>query len=158
MPWWGWLLIGIAVFLVAAAVVLYILGKRMQKKQAEAEKQMELMKQQVSILVIDKQKKKMTEAGLPEAVLEQAPKYARRMKLPVVKCKIGPRIMTLIADQKVYDILPVKKTCTVTVSGIYIIGVKSMFGKQDALPAKKKSWFKRLSDTIQEKGGAAPVK
>ena len=35
MPWWGWLLIGIAVFLVAAAVVLYILGKRMQKKQAE---------------------------------------------------------------------------------------------------------------------------
>ena len=147
MPWWGWLLIGIAVFLVAAAVVLYILGKRMQKKQAEAEKQMELMKQQVSILVIDKQKKKMTEAGLPEAVLEQAPKYARRMKLPVVKCKIGPRIMTLIADQKVYDILPVKKTCTVTVSGIYITELKSVRGGSvPKIPEKKKNFFQKLRD------------
>ncbi|MBQ6680014.1 MAG: hypothetical protein IJM76_08360 [Lachnospiraceae bacterium] len=146
MPWWGWLLIGIAVFLVAAAVVLYILGKRMQKKQAEAEKQMELMKQQVSILVIDKQKKKMTEAGLPEAVLEQAPKYARRMKLPVVKCKIGPRIMTLIADQKVYDILPVKKTCTVTVSGIYITELKSVRGGSVPKIPEKKNFFQKLRD------------
>ena len=146
MPWWGWLLIGIAVFLVAAAVVLYILGKRMQKKQAEAEKQMELMKQQVSILVIDKQKKKMTEAGLPEAVLEQAPTYARRMKLPVVKCKIGPRIMTLIADQKVYDILPVKKTCTVTVSGIYITELKSVRGGSVPKIPEKKNFFQKLRD------------
>ena len=146
MPWWGWLLIGIAVFLVAAAVVLYILGKKMQKKQAEAEKQMELMKQQVSILVIDKQKKKMTEAGLPEAVLEQAPKYARRMKLPVVKCKIGPRIMTLIADQKVYDILPVKKTCTVTVSGIYITELKSVRGGSVPKIPEKKNFFQKLRD------------
>lgn len=146
MPWWGWLLIGIAVFLVAAVVVLFILGRRMQKKQAEAEKQMEMMKQQVSILVIDKQKKKMTEAGLPDAVIEQAPKYTRRMKLPVVKCKIGPRIMTLIADQKVFDIIPVKKTCTVTVSGIYITELKSVRGGTVPKIQEKKNFFQKLRD------------
>ena len=146
MPWWGWLLIGIAVFLVAAFVVLFILGKRMQRKQAEAEKQMEMMKQQVSILVIDKQKKKMTEAGLPDAVIEQAPKYTRRMKLPVVKCKIGPRIMTLIADQKVFDIIPVKKTCTVTVSGIYITELKSVRGGTVPKIQEKKNFFQKLRD------------
>ena len=146
MPWWGWLLIGIAVFLVAAFVVLFILGRRMQRKQAEAEKQMEMMKQQVSILVIDKQKKKMTEAGLPDAVIEQAPKYTRRMKLPVVKCKIGPRIMTLIADQKVFDIIPVKKTCTVTVSGIYITELKSVRGGTVPKIQEKKNFFQKLRD------------
>lgn len=147
MPWWGWMLIGIGVFLIAAVVVLYIVGSRLQKKQAEAEQQMESVKQSISILVIDKQKKKMTEAGLPEAVIEQTPKYARRMKVPVVKCKVGPRIMVLIADQKVYDIIPVKKTCTVMISGIYITELKSVRGGSvPKIPEKKKGFMAKLRD------------
>ena len=147
MPWWGWMLIGIGVFLIAAVVVLYIVGSRLQKKQAEAEQQMEAVKQSISILVIDKQKKKMTEAGLPEAVIEQTPKYARRMKVPVVKCKVGPRIMVLIADQKVYDIIPVKKTCTVMISGIYITELKSVRGGSvPKIPEKKKGFMAKLRD------------
>ena len=147
MPWWGWMLIGIGIFLIAAVVVLYIVGSRLQKKQAETEQQMETMKQSISILVIDKQKKKMKEAGLPEAVIEQTPKYARRLKVPVVKCKVGPRIMVLIADQKVYDILPVKKTCTVTVSGIYITELKSVRGGSvPKIPEKKKCFLEKMRD------------
>ena len=147
MPWWGWMLIGIGIFLIAAVVVLYIVGSRLQKKQAETEQQMETMKQSISILVIDKQKKKMKEAGLPEAVIEQTPKYARRLKVPVVKCKVGPRIMVLIADQKVYDILPVKKTCTVTVSGIYITELKSVRGGSvPKIPEKKKGFLEKMRD------------
>ena len=118
----------------------------MQKQQAEAQKQMELTKQQVSILVIDKQKKKMIEAGLPEAVIEQAPKYSRRMKLPVVKAKIGPRVMTLIADAKVYDILPVKKTCTVMVSGMYITELKSVRGGTVPKLPEKKGFLQKIRD------------
>ena len=91
MPWWGWLIIGILAFLIAAIVVLFIFGRRMQRKQADTEKQMEAMKQQVSILVIDKQKKRMIDSGLPDAVIQQTPKYARRMKVPLVRAKIGPR-------------------------------------------------------------------
>ena len=138
MPWWGWLIIGIVAALIIVIVVLMIVGRKLQTKQADAQKQMEAMKQQYSILVIDKQKKKMTEAGLPDAVIEQTPKYSRRMKVPVVKAKIGPRVMNLIADPGVYEILPVKKTCTVTISGIYITELKSVRGGTvPKLPEKK---------------------
>ena len=128
MPWWGIVLIVLGVLLVAFIVFAMTYGKKMQKQQAEAEKAMQANKQYVSILVIDKQKKKLTEAGLPDAVVQSPPKMSRLVKMPVVKAKIGQRVMTLIADQKVYEILPVKKTCTVGVSGIYITELKSVRG------------------------------
>lgn len=151
MQWWGWLILGILVVLIGLLVFMYFFGRKMQKKQSEAEKQMEQMKQQVSALIIDKQKKKLTEAGLPDAVINETPKYARRMKVPVVKCKIGPRVMTLIADAKVYDIIPVKKTCTLTVSGIYITEIKSVRGGSVPKPQVKKNAFQKMRDKLQEK-------
>ncbi len=147
MPWWGIMLIVIGAVLVAAVVALFIFGKRMQKKQAEAEKQMAEVKQTVTILVIDKQKKKMKESGLPESVIAQAPKYTRNLKMPVVKAKVGPRVMTLIADNEVYDLLPVKKTVTVSVSGIYITEIKSVRGASvPKKPEKKKNFLQKLRD------------
>ena len=71
MPWWGWLIIGIVALLIGVVVFLFFFGRKLQRKQADAEKQMEAMKQQVSILVIDKQKKKMIESGLPEQVINE---------------------------------------------------------------------------------------
>ena len=47
-------LIIIAVVLVGAAVALYFLGKRAQKKQAEQQEQINATKQTISMLVIDK--------------------------------------------------------------------------------------------------------
>ena len=151
MPWWLTLIfvvLGLAIFVL---VFLIIYGRRMQKKQSAAEEQMEATKQQVSILVIDKAKKKVTEAGLPDSVVEQTPKYARFMKMPVVKAKVGPRIMTLIADPKVYEIIPVKKTCTVMVSGIYITELKSVRGGSVPKAPKKKKLVERLRDKLQKK-------
>ncbi|MBQ6549970.1 MAG: hypothetical protein IJL78_00995 [Lachnospiraceae bacterium] len=150
MPWWGITLIVLGAILIIALVLLFIFGRKMQTRQAEAEKQMELTKQQVSILVIDKQKKKMTEAGLPEAVVKEAPAYARRMKLPVVKAKIGPRVMTLIADAKVYEILPVKKTCTVMMSGIYITELKSVRGGSVPKLPEKKGLMQKLRKKAED--------
>ena len=144
MPWWGIVLIVLAALIIVLLVLLFVFGRKMQARQAEAEKQMELTKQQVSILVIDKQKKKMTEAGLPDAVVQQAPFYARKMKLPVVKAKIGPRVMTLIADAGVYEILPVKKTCTVMLSGIYITELKSVRGGSVPKLPEKKGFIQKL--------------
>ena len=72
------------------------------------------------MLVIDKKKMKLKDAGLPKIVYEQTPKYMRRAKVPIVKAKIGPKVMTLIADAKVFDVLPVKTEAKVVVSGIYI--------------------------------------
>ncbi len=147
MPWWVWLIIGILVFLLAVLVFLFVYGRKLQKKQADTEKQMDAVKQRVDILVIDKQKKKMRESGLPDAVIQQTPKYARRMKVPVVRAKIGPRVMNLIADAKVFEVLPVKKTCSVMISGIYITEIKSVRGGSvPKLPEKKKGFMAKLRD------------
>ncbi len=133
----------ILVVLIAACIALYFFGKRAEKKQAEQQEQMEAAAQTVSMLVIDKKKMKLKEAGLPAVVLENTPKYLRRTKVPVVKAKIGPRIMTLMCDNKVFEVIPVKKEVKAVVSGLYITGIKSVRGGSIEQPQKKKGFFRR---------------
>ena len=137
MQVWHILLI-ITIILAAALVVLYFLGKRMQKRQAEQQEQIEQSKQTVSLLVIDKKRMRITEAGLPQAVIDSVPKLMRRSKVPVVKVKYGPKIMTMIADDKIFDDIPVKREVKAVVSGIYITDVKVAHGKPVAKPEEKK--------------------
>ena len=136
-------LIVVLVVLIAACIALYFFGKRAEKKQAEQQEQMEAAAQTVSMLVIDKKKMKLKEAGLPAVVLEHTPKYLRRTKVPVVKAKIGPRIMTLMCDNKVFEVIPVKKEVKAVVSGLYITGIKSVRGGSIEQPQKKKGFFRR---------------
>lgn len=143
MTWWQILLIILAVILVLL-VVLYFVGSKMQRKQAVSQEQMDAMKQTLSMLIIDKKKMKLKDANLPDMVLQQTPKYMRRMKMPFVKAKVGPRIMTLIADPKVYEIIPVKKEVKAVVSGIYITEIKSVRGGAIPAPPKKKGFFARF--------------
>ena len=133
----------ILVVLIAACIALYFFGKRAEKKQAEQQEQMEAAAQTVSMLDIDKKKMKLKEAGLPAVVLENTPKYLRRTKVPVVKAKIGPRIMTLMCDNKVFEVIPVKKEIKAVVSGLYITGIKSVRGGSIEQPQKKKGFFRR---------------
>ena len=121
-------LIVILVIVAAALAALYFFGSKAQKKQRETQAQLDAMAQTVSMLIIDKKRLKIKDSGLPQMVIDQTPKYMRWSKLPVVKAKIGPKIMTLIADQKVYDLIPVKKECKVVLSGIYITAIKSARG------------------------------
>lgn len=151
------LLIILAVLLVAV-VVLYFLGKKAQKKQDEQQAQIDAMKQTVSMLIIDKKRMKLKDAGLPQQVLEQTPKLLRGSKLPIVKAKVGPQIMSLICDEKIFDSVPVKKEVKAVVSGIYITGVRGLHGKPAPVPQKKKSRFKQLVEKAQEKAGAKPIK
>lgn len=151
-------IITILIILVVLLVVLYFVGKKMQKKQAEQEAQIEAAKQTVTMLIIDKKKLKLKDAGLPAAVLDQTPKYMRRAKFPIVKAKIGPQIMSLICDAAIFDMIPVKKEVKATVSGIYITDVKGIRGKLNAAPAKKKGKFRSWVDRMQEKAGAKPLK
>lgn len=148
----------IALILVVAMVVLYFLGKKLQKKQAEQEAQIEAAKQTVTMLVIDKKKLKLKDAGLPAAILEQTPKYMRRAKFPIVKAKVGPQILSLICDAAIFDTVPVKKEVKATVSGIYITEVRGIRGKLETPPAKKKGKFKAWVEKLQEKAGAKPLK
>ena len=103
-------MIVILVVLAAALVALYFFGKKMQKRQAAQQEQIEAAKQTMSMLVIDKKRMPLNQAGLPKMVVDQAPKLMRRNKVPVVKAKVGPKIMTLIADERVFDIIPDRKS------------------------------------------------
>lgn len=152
------IIITILIILVVLLVVLYFVGRKMQKKQAEQEAQIEAAKQTVTMLIIDKKKLKLKDAGLPAAVLEQTPKYMRRAKFPIVKAKIGPQIMSLICDAAIFDIVPVKKEVKATVSGIYITDVKGIRGKLNTASAKKKGKFRSWVERMQEKAGAKPLK
>lgn len=136
-------LLCILAVLIIGVIVLYFLGKKAQKKQAEQEEQMKAMAQTVSMLIIDKKRMKLKEAGLPAVVMENTPKYLRRAKLPIVKAKVGPKVMSLMCDEKIFAVIPVKKEVKATVSGLYITDVKGLRGTLDA-PAKKKGFFAKF--------------
>ena len=151
------LLVILAILLIAV-VVLYFLGRKAQKKQEEQQAQIDAMKQTVSMLIIDKKRMKMKDAGLPQAVIQQTPKWLRGSKLPIVKAKVGPQIMSLISEDKIFDSIPVKKEVKAVVSGIYITDVRGLHGKPVVVEPKKKSKFKQLVERAQEKAVAKPVK
>ena len=149
----------VLVVLAGIAVLLYFLGKKAQKREEEQKEQIDAMKQTVSMLIIDKKRMKITESGLPQAVIDQTPKLMRWTKLPIVKAKVGPQVMSLVCDDKIFDTVPVKKEVKATVSGIYITSVKGIHGSIDQnTEKKKKSKFKQFVEKMQEKAGAKPVK
>ena len=107
-------MIVILVILIGVLVGLYIFGKKAEKKQAEQQEQMAAAAQVVSMLIIDKKKLRLKEAGLPQMVVDNTPKY-----------------------------LPVKKEVKAVVSGLYITEIKSVRGGSIEQPEKKKGFFKK---------------
>ena len=138
-------LLVIVIVLAIIIAVLYFLGKKAQKKQAEQQELLDANKQTVSMLIIDKKRMRITESGLPQVVIDQTPKMMRRTKLPIVKAKVGPKVMSLIADESVFDYIPVKKEVKATVSGIYITKVTGVRGPLEK-PEGKKSWRTKLKE------------
>ena len=104
----------------ANSIALYFLGKKAQKRKDEQDAQLAATAQTVTMLIIDKKRMRLNQSGLPQAVIDQTPKLMRRSKLPIVKAKVGPKVMTLIADDACFDMIPVKKEVKATVSGIEI--------------------------------------
>jgi len=137
------ILLVILVILIIAAVVLYFLGKKAQKRQEEQQEQLDAAAQTVSMLIIDKGRMKLKDAGFPSVVLESTPKYLRRSKVPVVKAKVGPKIMTLMCETSIFDQIPIKKEVKATVSGIYITAVRGVRGPLET-PVKKKGFMAKL--------------
>lgn len=143
-------MLSILVILIVACVVLYFLGKRAEKKQAEQQEKLEAVAQTVSMLIIDKGRLRLKEAGLPQIVVDNTPKYLRRSKVPVVKAKVGPKVMTLMCDADIYPLIPVKKEVKATVSGIYITAVRGLRGPLET-PQKKQGFFSRLRSKTKNK-------
>lgn len=148
MKTWQIVLLVITIILVVALIALYFVGKKLQKKKEESDRQMEAAAQTVPMLIIDKKKMKIKDAGLPAIVYEQTPKLMRRQKVPIVKAKVGPRIQTFMCDAAVFDDIPLKKEVRVTVSGLYITNVKGLRKPLEKPESPKK---KKLGRRLQEK-------
>lgn len=154
----------IIVVFVALMIVLYFLGKKSQKKKEEQDAQLAAAAQTVSMLIIDKKKLPIKESGLPQAVIDQVPKYMRRSKLPIVKAKVGSKIMVLIAEEEIFPDIPLKKEVKATVSGIYITGVKGIrkplekTEEKKGFRAKLAGKYNSLSKELQEDKKAQDTK
>lgn len=140
----------VALVVVGVVIALYFVGRKLQKKQAESEEQMKAAAQTFSILVIDKKKMKLSEANLPKIVLDQTPKYLRRSKVPIVKAKIGPKVMSLMCDAKVFDLIPIKKEVKAVISGIYITDVKGLRSNLESKKVKK-GFLGKIKDKLSKK-------
>ena len=124
--------------------LLYISSERkLRRENDEQDAQLAATAQTVTMLIIDKKRMRLNQSGLPQAVIDQTPKLMRRSKLPIVKAKVGPKVMTLIADDACFDMIPVKKEVKATVSGIYITKVTGVRGPLEK-PEGKVSWRTKL--------------
>ena len=125
-------LLVILAVLIVGLIVLYFLGKKAQKKRDEQEAQLAANSQTVSMLIIDKKRLRLKDSGLPQVVIDQTPK-----------------MMSLIADEAVYDLIPLKKEVKATVSGIYITKVTGVRGPLEK-PQGKKSFRARMQEKAKK--------
>jgi uncharacterized protein YneF (UPF0154 family) len=126
-----------ALIFVAVIAGMYFWGRKLQKKQVEQKEQLNAHAQNMKMLIIDKKRMKLKEAGLPKIAVDETPWYLKGSKVPVVKAKVGPQIMTFICDEEIFDLVPVKKEVKAVVSGLYIMKVQGVRHVVVEKPKKK---------------------
>ena len=138
------------VVLIGLLIALYFWGNSLQKKQIAQKEQINAAAQPATLFIIDKKIMPMKDANLPKSVMEQAPKRYQRAKVPIVKAKVGPQILTLICDDSIYDDVPKHGEVKAMLSGIYIISVKTLhkgtkkMQQQEAGKKRKRTLRERL--------------
>ena len=115
--------------IIGIMVVLYFVGNKMQKKQLAQKEQINAAAQPMSMFIIDKKIMPVREAKLPKTVMDQLPKRYQKAKVPVVKAKVGPQVTTLICDDAIYEDVPKHGEVKAMVSGIYLVGVRTLHSK-----------------------------
>ena len=140
----------VTIVLVGVLIALYFWGNKLQEKQLEQREQINAASQPATIFIIDKKIMPMKDAKLPKAVMDQAPKRYQKAKIPVVKAKAGPQVLTLICDESIYDDVPKHGEVKVMLSGIYITSVKTLHKgakkqlQMEAEKPRKKTFRERL--------------
>jgi len=142
----------VGIVLAAIFAGLYYLNKWAAKRQSQQQKFVDSSKMDVTIFVLDKKRDKADKVNLPKAVTSQLPKMYKFMKMYFVQAKVGPQIVTLMCDKRVFQNLPVKKNVKIELAGIYISnikGLKSEYEKKQQAKAKKEQ-EKREKATAKE--------
>lgn len=130
---------------------LYWLNKKATKKMGDHQEMIDRSKQTTTIFVIDKKKAKITDVNMPKVVTEQMPKIYKFLKLYFVQAKIGPQILTLMCDKRVFNAISVKKNIKVELAGIYIVSVVGMKSEKELKEIKKAKKEKEKEAKKEEK-------
>lgn len=132
------LLIILAV-MIAILVALYFYGKKAMKKQDEQNEIINKTQKPISMLILDKKKLRLKDCGLPPEMMEQTNFLMRMSKVPMIKAKVGPRVMSLMCNPEIFDAIPLKKEVKAMLSGYYVASYRELHGKKDAnaAPVKK---------------------
>ncbi|MBQ6230203.1 MAG: hypothetical protein IJJ74_03695 [Eubacterium sp.] len=147
-----WIILAIVlVVLIGAIIALYLVGNKMQKKQLAQKEEMLAQAQPANMLIIDKKYMPLRDAKLPKVVMEQTPKKYQKAKVPVVKAKVGPQIVTLLCDDAIYDDVPTRGEVKAMVSGIYLVSVKSVRKSKNAPAPEEETGKKKKKMSFREK-------
>ncbi len=141
----------VTVILIGVLIALYFVGNKLQEKQIAQKEQINAASQSASLFIIDKKIMPMKDANLPKSVMEQAPKRYQKAKMPIVKAKVGPQIMTFICDESIYDDVPQHGEVKAMVSGIYITSVKTLHKKTKQLQQAETENGKKRKKTFRER-------
>ena len=131
------ILIIVFIVVVVAGGGLYFLNRWASTRMVQHQRMIEQSRQTISVFTIDKKKLKPSEANLPKVVSEQLPKRYKYMKLPFVKAKVGPQIMTFMCDKRIFDAIPLQKNVKIDVAGIYIIDMKGLKSAEEMKQHRK---------------------
>ncbi len=137
----AWIItICVIVVLGGLIVFLFITGRKAQKKQDEQSEQMLKSAQSMNLYIIDKKKMRMQNANLPKVVMDATNWRTRLFKVPMVKAKVGPKVITFVCDPDVYKTILPHQEVKAQVSGIYINTAKRIRGPVlDPKKSKKKT-------------------
>lgn len=143
MPIWLMVIIIVGLCVVGAFIVFnFTLKKRFERRADEQQQMIDETKETVTMLIIDKKKMPLRDAGLPKMVLAEAPKRYLRRHMPIIKAKVGPRIMTFVANKDVFKTIPLKTNVKAEVSGIYVTKFVPLKASKTADTVPKKKGFK----------------
>lgn len=132
----------------AVIIALYFLGKHLQKKQNESQQMIDQNRQMISAFVIDKGKMKLSDANFPKGSLDQIPWYLKNRKMPMAKVKVGPQMITMLVENKIYKALPTKRNMKLEVAGAYIMNFSTAKKGEKEIKAPEK---KTMVDKLKEK-------
>ena len=148
----GWIIaIIVMVVLIGVMIALYFAGNKLQEKQMAQKEQINAAAQPANLFIIDKKIMPMKDAKLPKSVMDQAPKRYQKAKIPVVKAKVGPQVMTLICDESIYDEVPSHGEVKAMLSGIYIISVRAIHKSTKKLQQQEQEQASKRKKSLRER-------
>ncbi|MCR4672552.1 MAG: hypothetical protein K5637_04880 [Lachnospiraceae bacterium] len=133
--------------LIAALIIIYRQGRRKMREYDEMKERIDAAAQPATILVIDKKRMRIRDAGFSKFVMENIPERTLRSKAFIIKAKVGPKISPFMCEKEIFEKTPLNQSIKAMISGLYIVDVKAIRGPALVAPPKTSRW-ERIKDRI----------